>query len=194
MQRLLSSVLGIICGLLTATAQAAPLMLRDFWYPLYHAERLDYCLTPQKDCGRRVADKYCRLMGYAKSQTEQIEHHVGLTHYLGEKSQCQGWQCDGFKLITCVGVINSPLKASYLRRTRHFAVPRMDNYRVAWCYQQGRECGKRAAYGFCRRMGYSHVSQYKKQSKLPATRTLGDKTLCFGRQDCQGFASISCSR
>jgi len=186
------ALLGLMLSL-TVQAQPHPVMIRDFWYPLFHAERLDYCLMGQQLCGHEVANRYCRLMGYRLSKTEQIEYHVGLTHYLDERSQCKGWQCHGFKLITCVGPIKTSPKAEYLAHSRKFAVPRKDQYRVAWCYAKGHQCGKRAAYAFCRLMGYGKVTHYEKQSKLPATRTLGDKTLCF-EKNCSGFASITCYR
>ncbi len=187
------AVLGLIGGCLAFNTHAEQSIFRDFWYPLYHAERLDYCLTGQTNCGAVVAKRYCRLMGYQRAKNFQIEHHVGLTHYLGVRSQCQGWRCDGFKLITCEGGLTRTQPASYLRRKRTFALPRFDHYRVAWCYNEGHACGKRAAYGFCRRMGYNQAVAYTQQSKVPATEALGDKTLCFG-QHCKGFASITCHR
>ena len=191
MQLRVWSLFGLMCWGLSL--HAAPVMYRDFWYPLFHAERLDYCLTEQQQCGLEVANRYCRLMGYRHAKTQKIDHNVGLTHYLGQRRQCKGWECNGFKLITCEGPIQHSPKATYLQRTREFVFPRVNHYRVAWCYQHDRECGERAAYSFCRREGYSKAKQYKIQKKLPATQSLGDQQLCFG-QDCTGFASITCSR
>jgi hypothetical protein len=182
-----------MCWGLPLHASVPSMRYRDFWYPLFHAERLDYCLTDNQQCGQVVANRYCRLMGYRHAKAQQIDYNVGLTHYLGERKQCKGWQCNGFKLITCEGAIQTSPKAEYLQHTHKFVFPRANNYRVAWCYKKDHDCGQRAAYSFCRHAGYGKATQYTIQKKLPATQSLGDHQLCFG-QDCQGFASITCFR
>jgi hypothetical protein len=178
--------------MLVASVQAKPTMYRDFWYPLFHAQHLDYCLEPDSsECGVPVATQYCRLMGYQHAKTQQIEPNVGLTHYLLGSKQCTGWRCNGFKLITCEGELPKASNEQLLRK-KTFVFPRINNYRVAWCYRGEKACGSRAALAFCRLMGFSETTRFKPQ-QLVSTQALGDKALCFG-QSCKGFEKITCKR
>lgn len=166
---------------------------RDFWSPTYHGQRLAYCTLNGKKCGAAVADCYCRKMGYQRASTQIMEHNVGISNYLNSRAQCQGWRCNGFKLIQCVGVVKHQPPAKYHYRSRRFAAPRIGHYRVDWCYENSKGCGQRAAYSFCRRMGYLKAQEYKKAPHLPATKALGNQRLCFGNE-CEGFSYITCYR
>ncbi len=166
---------------------------RSFWYPTYHGQRLDYCSVDRNTCGEKIATRYCQLMGYEKAVQQVIAHNVGLTHNLDKKMRCQGWTCNGFKLIKCAKKIVHRPAANYYYRQRAFAFPRYDHYRIAWCYENQDGCGQRAATSFCRRMGYLKSSEFKQQLHVDATRALGDQRLCFGSQ-CAGFSRIVCSR
>jgi hypothetical protein len=174
-------------------AHPGALVYRDVWFPMYEGERLAYCAENDTNCGKSVANHYCHDMGYAGAQAERVEHNVGRVNYWGSKTQCTGWQCDGFLFITCVEKRPEKPVPPYAYRSKVFAFPRMNHYRVDWCYKKGQACGERAAYSFCRRLGYSKASAYQQEARLAATRTLGDSTLCFGKA-CDGFESITCYR
>ena len=170
-----------------------PKFYRNFWYPTYMIQRLDYCLFNGSECGETVANRYCKMLGYEKAGEQIIDNNVGLTNYLLSRAYCKGWKCNGFKLITCVGTFShKPVKDIYYRSMR-FVYPRFDHYRVDWCYDNGTKCGKRVAYSFCRRMGYMHAQGFKKQDNVSATKALGNQKLCFGHQ-CSGFSEITCYR
>ena len=166
---------------------------RDFWSPTFHIQRLNYCTLDGKECGPAVANKYCKMMGYERADVAIIDYNIGLTNYFLSSAQCRGWRCNGFKLITCVGNFSHHPKQNYYYRSQRFVFPRIDHYRIDWCYESGRGCGQRAAYSFCRRMGYMNAQYYKKQDDVAATKALGNQKLCFG-DDCKGFSSITCYR
>lgn len=166
---------------------------RDFWYPTYLMERLDYCDVGGKTCGSAIATRYCQMMGYATASDEHIDYNVGVSHYLSSRFQCKGWRCNGFKWITCQGVLTHQPKRGYFYRLKRYVFPQFDHYRVAWCYKRSTGCGKRAAFSFCRRMGYSREASYVKQIHVAATQALGDQQLCFGPR-CEGFSEITCYR
>lgn len=166
---------------------------RNFWQPMYHGERLNYCSFDRKSCGLALANRYCQLMGYVKADQAIKDNNIGLTNYLMTTYRCQGWECNGFKTIRCVGSVSHKPPQSYHYRYRRFVFPRYNNYRVAWCYDGEKNCGRRAAYSFCRRMGYLQASKYKIDKCLPATQAIGNQKLCFGAL-CNGFAQIDCFR
>ncbi|KTC65915.1 Uncharacterised protein (plasmid) [Legionella adelaidensis] len=165
---------------------------RNFWYPTYHGKRLNYCSFKGK-CGQPVATRYCQMLGYKDANKQVIDYNVGLTNFLGTRAECRGWRCSGFKLITCVGKIGHKPAEKYYYRYRRFPLPRFQHYRVDWCYKNGTGCGQRAAYSYCRMLGYSKTKDYKIEPHVPATKALGNQRLCFGNQ-CNGFSYISCYR
>ncbi len=166
---------------------------RDFFYPKYRGMRLSYCAVDNKTCGLELASKYCKLLGYDTASKMMIDHNIGLTRYAASSLKCQGWRCDGFKLITCKNSLKISPTPVYYYRMKDFAVPRFENYRVDWCYKKNKGCGKQAANAFCRKQGYKHARGYEKETKVAATRTIGSGSLCFG-QACKGFDRITCYR
>ncbi len=166
---------------------------RNFWSPTYHGQRLNYCAIDGKTCGTPVANEFCKLLGYKLATKALIEHNVGLTNYVLSRAQCQGFTCDGFKLINCSGKFKKKPVKNYYYREHRFAVPRFDQYRIDWCYEEGRGCGKKSATSFCKRMGYIKAKHYEQDFKVPATKALGNQKLCFG-QSCSGFSTITCYR
>lgn len=166
---------------------------RNFWNPIFNIQRLSYCSLDGKECGQAIAHRYCNIMGYEKASEAIIDYNLGVTHYLSTHARCKGWRCNGFMLITCKNKFyQHPIKDYYYREQR-FVLPRFGHYRVDWCYENGAHCGQRPAYSFCRRMGYLHVKQYKKEEHVVATKALGNQRLCFG-EACQGFSDITCYR
>lgn len=167
---------------------------RNFWLPTYHGIRLNYCSLDKQECGKPVATRYCRLMGYAYANQQIIDHNVGLTNFISTTQvQCKGWRCNGFKTIRCVAKLTHNPPKPYHYRFRQFVYPRFELYRVAWCYDGQRGCGKRAAFSFCRRMGYLQARRYTLQKKVAATQAIGNQKLCFGNE-CNAFGSITCYR
>nr|WP_238582766.1 hypothetical protein [Legionella geestiana] len=184
-------------SLLTLTASAdngaKQNAFRSFWHPTYHGKRLDYCSLDGKKCGMPIANAYCRAMGYARADQMVKAPNLGMTHYIGTPAHCKGWRCNGFMLIDCVEKLSHTPPASWHYRLRDFVYPRHSNYRISWCYDGDKGCGKRAAHSFCRRMGYLEAKSYKVQEHVPATKALGTDELCFGN-DCRGFLHIACAR
>lgn len=188
-------IFAIFCmGFGKATAKASEDdYFRNFWAPKYHARLLSYCSFDGKTCGMDTANQYCQMMGYKRADKEIKANNVGLTYYLSTKGGCRGWECDGFKLIRCVGKFSNDPPKVYSYRFMRFVFPRFEDYRIDWCYRDGQGCGHRAAYSYCRRLGYLKAKSYKKQEHVPATKALGNQKLCFGKQ-CSGFSEIICYR
>lgn len=166
---------------------------RNFWLPEYHGLPLNYCTIDGKECGMTVANRYCQIMGYLRADQQIIANNVGLTNYMGIMAHCKGWQCNGFKTIRCVAKINNNTPKAYHYSLRRFVYPHYNKYRLDWCYDGKTGCGRRAAYSFCRRLGYQQVRGYTMQKQIPATKAIGNQKLCFGKQ-CNGFSEINCYR
>lgn len=177
---------------------ASPIVYRNFWQPYYHGVRLNYC-TLDGVCGRKVANYYCQMMGYHHADHDIIANNVGLTRYLSApgkcpvRATCKGWQCDGFKTIRCASKLQHRPPKYYHYSKRRFVFPRYNDYRVAYCYDGVSGCGRRAAYSFCRRLGYKQVVSFKMEKGIAATQAIGNQKLCFGPL-CQAFSEIDCSR
>lgn len=166
---------------------------RDFWNPRFQGAIVSYCTQDGKICGSKIASEYCQLMGYLRADKYIKAWNTGLTHFIDTPRVCTGWTCHGFKKIRCVGENrHKPPKAAYYR-LRHYVYPRMDHYRVAACKEGKTQCGRSAAQSFCRRMGFESVHRFKIVAGVPATKTLGNQQLCFGKT-CKAFAWIDCFR
>lgn len=174
-------------------AHQRELFYRNFWHPNYHGQRLNYCTIDGKQCGMAVATRYCQLMGYLKADQQVIANNIGLTNFLDAKARCKGWRCNGFKTIRCVAAFSSLPPKPYHFRFKHFVYPRFDYYRVDWCYDGKSGCGRKAAYSFCRRMGYLDTRHFLIERQVAATKAIGNQKLCFGNS-CKGFKEISCYR
>jgi len=166
---------------------------RSFWMPEYNGLRLDYCSYDHKECGLAIANRYCHMMGYSHANHQVIANNVGLTSFFGRHTGCQGWRCNGFKTIRCVNKISHKPPQTYHYRLQRFVLPRFNNYRIAWCYDGKKGCGQRAAYSFCRRLGYLQVKHFLIQKSIAATQAIGNQKLCFGK-NCNAFKEIDCYR
>lgn len=187
------SILMLLTAAQSSAAGKTDEYYRNFWHPLYNAERLNYCAADEKECGIKVATRYCQMMGYDYADQHIIAYNVGLTHYIDSDASCKGWQCNGFMTIRCVGKTSHTPPQPYYYRSQRFVYPRFNNYRVDWCYEKHGKCGRVVADSFCRRMGYMRAQEYAKQEHVAATKALNDQELCFG-QECSGFSSITCYR
>src|SRR3990167_1691635 len=189
-------VLVALLALIAFGAQAArdkSAFYRNYWHPIYHGQHLNYCELDGKTCGLAVASAYCRIIGYDNADQAIIANNVGETRFLEGSAYCKGWQCNGFKTIRCVSKLPHKSPRAYYYRLRRYAVPRFNHYRVDWCYDGLKGCGHKAAFSFCRRMGYTDVRQSRMQTALGATQAIGNQKLCFGNT-CTGFANIDCFR
>lgn len=166
---------------------------RNVWRPEFHSNRLNYCMDGDKVCGLPVAKLYCQNLGYEDADKAMIEYNVGFTRDMASSRTCQGLRCNGFKLIRCKGRISHSPPETYYYRYRRFSFPRMNHYRLDWCYENGTGCGQKAAHAFCRRLGYLRSDGYKKQANVHETKAVGNQRLCIGAE-CQAFSEITCFR
>lgn len=169
------------------------LYYRNFWHPDYRGARLDYCTMDGSQCGMAVANRYCKTMGYLRANQAIKANNLGVTKYIDSRGRCQGWQCNGFKTIRCVGTVSKKPPKFYHYSMRRFVYPRYDNFRIDWCYDGEKGCGRRVAQSFCRRMGFLQTKKFTIERCVPATKALGNQKLCFGPQ-CNAFHEITCSR
>lgn len=185
-----------IAALLAASVQARTKpdnSYRNIWHPTYHGQRLAYCNADGSHCGKPIAEAYCKTLGFDRASEQVIDYNVGLTHILNTREKCTGWQCNGFMMIGCSNTMAHQPPKSYHYSDKRYVYPRYQHHRVDWCYHQGRSCGERAAYSFCRRMGYAHAKKYTMESNVGATQAIGSQELCFGA-NCRGFKEIICTR
>lgn len=166
---------------------------RNFWHPTFLGERLDYCTFDGRECGKAVANRYCQTLGYEYSTQNVIAHNVGLTKYLDSRAACTGWRCNGFMTIACATGLSHVPPKPYHYREKRFAVPRYNDYRIDWCYDQNHGCGLKAANSFCNRMGFIQAKRFVKETQVSATKAIGSQQLCFGNE-CNAFKMIVCYR
>ena len=166
---------------------------RSFWNPAYHGQRLDYCTIGERVCGLPVANRYCQLIGYETADQQVIDYTTRSTRYIDSCKRCKGWHCKGFLLVRCRGELTHKPVSAYYYREQAFVFPRFNHSRVDWCYEDGKGCGQRAAYSFCRRMGYMRAQKYKMDAHVSQTRALGNHKWCLG-DACNAFSSITCYR
>ncbi len=72
-----------------------------FMWPRWNHDRIAWCDTAHKHCGREVAKAWCRRMGYMKTTHVEKESHVLATRTLDAQKLCFGPWCEGFKRIVC---------------------------------------------------------------------------------------------
>lgn len=166
---------------------------RMFWEPQFHKQPLNYCNENKSNCGKSIANQYCEMMGYHHAQRFLKAPNLGVTNFISGKNMCRGWKCSGFKWIECAGerIYKSIPKSDY--RDELFVRPMWHKYPLSWCYENNHDCGKRAAYAFCRWQGYPHVKEISKPRAVYASKEISTSALCFENQ-CKGFEYIVCSR
>ena len=167
-------------------------MYKNFWNPKIRNLPLAACFLTKPGCGMAVADEYCKYLNYEKARSFKIAPNVGLTHFFDQTAKCQGWGCDSLSLIECEKKFpktHELYKYKYIK----FEYPRYEHHRIDWCFEKHKDCGKKVAYSFCRRMGYITTVGFSKEAPLANTRYLANGGLCYG-ENCAGFKSISCKR
>lgn len=187
-------ILGWILVFCLAHAADHSTYYRNFWTPKYYKLPLNYCMQDGQTCGLPVATAYCRWMGYEKADHVVAAYNLGLTRYYISQMRCKHWQCSGFKTIRCLGHLRHKPPKHYAYRKAHFAYPRYQGHRVAWCADgMGNGCGHRAAYSFCRRLGYMKTLKFSREAHVGATHAIMNQRDCFGVA-CDGFKYIDCYR
>ena len=171
---------------------------RNIWNPIYHGKLLNYCAVDQKECGLQLATHYCRLLGYDHADRAIIAYNTGCSNYIINlpvrlHARCCGAHCNSFKLIRCVNFFQHQHNALYYNRVRSFVYPRFNHQRIDWCYDGDAGCGYKAAFSFCRRMGYMQTKYYKIDNNINLTIAIGNQKLCVGTK-CRGFTKIDCFR
>jgi hypothetical protein len=64
--------------------------------------RLDWCLNWATDCGKPVADTFCKRKGFSQGAASfEIAADIGSTRLIGTGAVCDQPFCDGFAHITC---------------------------------------------------------------------------------------------
>ncbi|MDP3559429.1 MAG: hypothetical protein Q8R79_03655 [Legionellaceae bacterium] len=189
-----SVFVGVLLLLLAIPSWAGNMIYhRSFWYPFYQGHPLAYCDAKQTHCGLAIAKMYCKMLGYGSADKMVIAHNMSETQYFMSSQRCRGWRCDGFQTINCVGKIPNNPPESYHYRKYHFVYPRYQQARVDYCLDGVHNCGKAAAYSFCRRMGYMQQKGFAKQEMAGSTKALGNQKPCFGKK-CVSFQYIDCYR
>jgi hypothetical protein len=78
----------------------------NFSNPMHKDMRLDVCMNYGSECGKSVADAFCRSKGYsyAKSFEQQVVGPSINTKIMGDESICERKDyCTGFSYILCAG-------------------------------------------------------------------------------------------
>ena len=83
-----------------ALATPADAAVRNFFAPAIEGARLDACLTAGGECGKPVADAYCKAQGFEVAVLFQREP-VLLSRRLGAGGMCEGNSCTSFRQIKC---------------------------------------------------------------------------------------------
>lgn len=177
---LLVTVLAFMA--MAAVSQAAS---QKFYQPTLGKDRLDYCLTWQKNCGGRAAKAFCQSKGFDDAKDFSIAKHIGAktpTRTIGDNSVCDQGDCDGFQVITCEKQMADPI----------FFAPKVKGVRIDWCLNWAKDCGKPAADHFCQMQGHAEAASFAKQAGAGPTRVLGTSQLCDDKS-CDGFQSITCT-
>lgn len=75
---------------------------RIFVNPIWNGDRLDVCLTWATNCGKPVADAYCRKKGFSNSFYSVADAKPGYarTRLIGTNQICDQ-NCVGFQMIVC---------------------------------------------------------------------------------------------
>ncbi|MCC7345034.1 MAG: hypothetical protein IT573_08850 [Deltaproteobacteria bacterium] len=73
--------------------------------PKQGKQRLAYCYEPDKGCGKKAADAWCKTKGYKTAKEwkvlEQNGRKVKATRYIGSEGTCRARGCHTFESITC---------------------------------------------------------------------------------------------
>ena len=159
--------------------------------PRWKDQRLDWCFKWGTDCGQPAADHFCRRRRFSGAKDFRAEPNVGSyepTRVAGTDQVCNQPWCTGFDYITCFG----PLPHDQV-----FAPPAWPleepKYRLDWCLNWERDCGKPAADAFCRANGFLEAIFYEADPGVGTQPTIliGTNQICK-EKFCTAFQIITC--
>lgn len=162
-----------------------------FKHPRHRDARLDVCWSwSVKDCGKRVADWWCkkhRWMGAADFKPAKADGH---TEFIGSKESCNDPGCTGFEYITCRDHL--PMGQVYANPVGSLGD---GGRRLDVCLQFGKNCGEPAAQAFCEKRSYRRWVYFEADEPGGGggkTITLGSREKCDGPH-CTAFNVITCA-
>ena len=92
-------VAGFALALAATASQAG---VRNFFAPQFEGALLDACLTPAGECGKPVADAFCKAQGFQTAILFQWQSAGGqFTRRLGSGESCENGACTTFRQIKC---------------------------------------------------------------------------------------------
>ena len=155
--------------------------------PRWMDQRLDWCFIWGKDCGQPPADHFCRRHLFSGATDFRAEPNIGTyepTRLAGSNQVCNQPFCTGFEYITCFGPISLEQK---------FTPPVWHNYRLDWCLNWEKDCGKPAADAFCKANGFPEALFYQSDPGVGTQPTLliGTGQIC-NAAFCTAFQIITC--
>lgn len=173
-----------------AMGGAALAIEKTFPKPKHGANRLDWCLNWGTDCGKPVANAFCKAKGYEKAKAFGIAKDIGAatpTRLISTGAVCDEPHCDGFTYITCE-------KAQIAMLT--VLAPKYKGNRLDWCVDWSVGCGQQAATAFCKSRGFKLAVAFKIAPDIGAatpTRLIGTGAVC-DQNFCDGFSTITCKK
>jgi hypothetical protein len=155
--------------------------------PRWKDQRLDWCFNWGRDCGQPPADHFCRRHLFSGAKDFRAEPNVGSyepTRLAGSDQVCNQPFCTGFEYITCFGPISLEQK---------FTPPVWHNYRLDWCLNWEKDCGKPAADAFCKANGFLEAIFYEADPGVGTqpTMLMGSGQICNAKF-CTAFQIITC--
>ena len=96
----MTKTIPTVLALLLLTSSLAHATVRNYFAPGVDGQRLDSCLTGERDCGKPAADAFCQAQGYENAILFQREPGI-LTRRLHSTERCEGAACMSFRQIKC---------------------------------------------------------------------------------------------
>ncbi len=101
--------LHLIAGLITAMApvlvESSYAGTRNFFAPTVGGDRLSFCSNTGSDCGKPIADAWCRAVGFEEALNYQRDrapiNPQAVARYADTGGLCRGVACESFKQIKC---------------------------------------------------------------------------------------------
>jgi len=185
---MIKSVIGIVTLLCVSVAFSGLASADSKMYraPLLNGYKLDWCYTWAKDCGQRAANAYCQRRGYRRASNFKIDHNVGEpTRLIGDQAKlCSSDECDSFRYIRC----SRPDQRTVRK-------PKLNGYRLDWCFTWAKNCGRRVANAYCREIGFNRSTNFKIARNVGVpTRLIGDRAKLCSSDECDSFRHITCTK
>ena len=88
-----------------STMTQAQASTRSFFTPTVAGDRLSFCLVDRQDCGKPIADAWCRAVGFQEVLNYQRDHSTtrqfNVARYADTGGICTGTNCESFRQIKC---------------------------------------------------------------------------------------------